>query len=50
MFRLNTTLFWIALYTVILEPDMQLPFSKLYLCHMLLLGMNQMLVVVSSGA
>ena len=35
-----------ALYIVILEPDMHTFFSKLLLCHIFLLGVNQMHVVV----
>jgi len=40
----------IALFTVILEPNMQVFFSKLLLCQTFLLGANQMHVVVSLGA
>jgi len=40
----------IALCTVISEPDMQVFFSRLLLCQTFLLGLNQMHVVVSSGA
>ena len=50
MLKMNTTSFLIALFTVILEPDMQVFFSKLHLCLTFLLGMNQMHVVVSVGA
>ncbi len=46
----NTILFLIALCTVILEPDMQVSFSKLFLYQTFLLGVNQMHVVVSLGA
>ena len=47
---MNTTLFLISLCTVIIEPDMQVVFSKLFLCRTFLLGVNQMHVMVSSGA
>ena len=50
MLKMNTTLFLIALCTVILEPDMQVFFNKLLLCQAFLLGVNQMHVVVSVGA
>ena len=43
MLKMNTTAFLIALFTVILEPDMQVFFSKL---RTFLLGVNQMHVVV----
>ncbi len=46
----NTILFLIALCTVILEPDMQVSFSKLFLYQTFLLDVNQMHVVVSLGA
>ena len=45
MLKINTTLFLIALCTVILEPDMQLFFTNFFLCHTFLLRMNQMHVV-----
>jgi hypothetical protein len=50
MLKMNTTSFLIALFTVILEPNMQVFFSKLLLCQTFLLGANQMHVVVSLGA
>ena len=50
MLKMNTTLFLIALCTVILEPGMQVFFNKLLLCQTFLLGVNQMHVVVSLGA
>ena len=39
-----------AVYTVIFEPDMQVFFSKNHLCQTVLLGVNQMRVVVPLGA
>ena len=50
MLKMNTTLFLIALYTVILEPDMQVFANKLLLCQTFWLDVNQMYVVVSLGA
>jgi len=50
MLKINSTLFLIAFCTVISEPDMQVFFSRLLLCQTFLLGLNQMHVVVSSGA
>jgi len=50
MLKMNTILFLIALCTVILEPDMQVSFSKLFLYQTFLLDVNQMHVVVSLGA
>ena len=50
MLKMNTTLFFIALCTVILKPDMQVFFNKLLLCQTFSLGVNQMHVVVSLGA
>ena len=49
MWNMNTTLFFIALCTVILKPDMQVFFNKLLLCQSFLLGVNQVHVVVSLG-
>ena len=52
MLKMNTTSIFIALFTVVLEPDMQVFFSKLKLlpCLTFLLGVNQMHVVISCGA
>ena len=50
MLKINTTSSLIALFTVILEPDMQVFFSKLRPGLTFLLGVNQMHVVGSSGA
>ena len=49
MLKMNITSFLIALFTVILEPNMQVFFSKLRLFLTFLLGVNQMHVVVSLG-
>ena len=48
--RCGTPSFFIALLTVILGPDMQFFFKKLHPCLTFLLSVNQMHVVVSSGA
>ena len=50
MLKMNTTSILIALFTVMLEPDMQVFFSKLRPCLTLLLGVNQMHVVLLLGA
>ena len=50
MLKMNTTSFLIALFKVILEPDMQVFFSKLRPCLTSLLGVKQMHVVVLLGA
>ena len=50
MLKINTTLLFNALCTVILEPNMQVFVNKLLLCQMFLLGVNRMHVVVSLGA
>ena len=47
MLKLNTTLFLLALCTA---PDMQGFLNKLLLCQTLLLGVDQMHLVVSLGA
>ena len=49
MLKMTIPLFFIALCTIILEPDMQVCFRKL-LCQFLLLGVDHMHVVVSLGA
>ena len=49
MLKMDTTLFLIALCTVISEPDKQVFFNKLLLCQTFLLGLNQTHVVVSLG-
>ena len=50
MLKMNTTLFLIALCTVILQPDMQVFCNNLLLCQTFLLGVNHMRVVVLLGA
>ena len=50
MLKMNTTSILIALFTVMLEPDMQVFFSKLRPCLTFLLGVNQMHVVLLLGA
>ena len=50
MLKMNTTSFLSALVTVILEPDMQVFFSKLRLCLTVLLRVNRMHVAVLLGA
>ena len=49
MLKMNT-IFLIAVGTVILEPHMYVFFSKLLLCQILLLHVNQMHVVNSFEA
>ncbi len=46
MLKMSIIPFSIALYIVILEPDMQVFFSKLLLCQIFELGVSQMHVGV----
>ena len=50
LLKMNATLLFIALCTVVLEPDTQFFFRKPVLCQTIVLGVNQIHGVVSLGA